>query len=450
MSRPGRSLIRRCLSPLYAQVVLGIIAGAIVGWLWPSLGAGLKPLSTGFIDLIKMMIAPIVFCTIVTGIAGMDSMRAVGRISAKALLYFEVLTTVAMALGLVVVNVIQPGNGLHVDPHSLSTAKLPPAATGAHTGFTDFVLGIIPTTVASAFTEGAILPVLLIAVLAGFGLHAAGAAGEGLRRGVESLSTVLFIVIRWLMRLAPIGAFGSVAFTIGHYGLRTLHHLALLVGSFWLAAALFVFVVLGAVMRLNGLRLLPFLHYIKEELLIVLGTSSTEPVLPRMMTKLEHLGAPKSVVGLTLPAGYSFNLDGTAIYLTMGAMFLTQALGVHLSPLQQLAALAVMLLTSKGAAGVAGSGFLALAATLTAIPHVPVAALTLIFGVDIFLSVGRALTSLVGNGVATLAVARWEGQLDLAHAGEVMKGLVPLPADAALPEPAAGPRLQAYPAATAN
>jgi aerobic C4-dicarboxylate transport protein len=430
---PGR--IRRMLSHLYVQCLIGVLAGAAVGWLWPAFGAGLKPLGDGFIALVKMLIAPIIFCTVVHGIASMSNARAVGRVSAKALIYFEVLTTIALVIGLVVVNVVKPGSGLHVDVTTLSAEHLPATATQTHESFTDFLLGIIPATLLSALTGKEILPVLLVSVLFGFGLHAAGPAGASVARGIEKISTVLFTIIRWIMRLAPIGAFGSMAFTIGNYGLGTLRHLALLVGSFWLTALFFVLVVLGTVMRLNGLRLLPFLRYIKEELLIVLGTSSTEPVLPRMMAKLEHAGAAKPVVGITLPAGYSFNLDGTAIYLTMGGVFLAQALGIELSFTQQLTMLAVMLLTSKGAAGVTGSGFVALAATLSAIPHVPVAALALIFGIDRFMSEARALTSLVGNGVATLAVARWDGQLDTARARAVLRGDLPFIPPAETPAP---------------
>ncbi|MEW2116151.1 C4-dicarboxylate transporter DctA [Streptomyces sp. NPDC005474] len=416
---------RRMLSHLYIQCLIAVLLGAAVGGLWPSVGTDLKPLGDGFIALVKMLIAPIIFCTVVHGIASMGNARAVGRVSLKALVYFEVLTTVAMVIGLVVVNVVKPGSGLHIDLSTLSTKGLPPEATTAHEGFADFLLATVPTTLVSALTGNEILPVLLVSVLFGFGLHASGEAGLDIARGVEKFSTVLFTLIRWIMRLAPLGAFGSMAFTIGHYGLGTLRHLALLVGSFWLTALFFVLVVLGTVMRLNGLRLLPFLRYIKEELLIVLGTSSTEPVLPRMMAKLQHLGASKPVVGITLPAGYSFNLDGTAIYLTMGSVFLAQALGIDLSLTQQLSMLAVMLLTSKGAAGVTGSGFIALAATLSAVPHVPVASLALIFGIDRFMSEARALTSLVGNGVATLAVARWEGELDEERAKAVLRGEIP-------------------------
>lgn len=437
---PGR--IRRLVSHLYIQCLIGVLAGAAVGCLWPSFGAGLKPLGDGFIALVKMMIAPIIFCTVVHGIATMGDARAVGRISAKALIYFEVLTTIALVIGLVVVNVVKPGSGLHVDISTLSTKNLPATAAQTHESFADFLLGIVPDTLVSALTGKEILPVLLVSVLFGFGLNAAGSAGASLSQGIEKLSTVLFRIIRWIMRLAPIGAFGSMAFTIGNYGLGSLRHLALLVGSFWLTSLFFVLVVLGAVMRLNGLRILPFLRYIKEELLIVLGTSSTEPVLPRMMAKLEHAGAAKPVVGITLPAGYSFNLDGTAIYLTMGGIFLAQALGIELGFTQQLTMLAVMLLTSKGAAGVTGSGFVALAATLSAIPHVPVAALALIFGVDRFMSEARALTSLVGNGVATLAIARWDGQLDTARAQAVLRGDLPFvpPAEGQAPSnPTAAP-----------
>ncbi|CAM5708455.1 C4-dicarboxylate transporter DctA [Streptomyces griseorubiginosus] len=435
------SRLRGLLSLLYVQCLIGVLAGAAVGALWPSFGADLKPLGDGFIALVRMMIAPVIFCTVVHGIASMGNARAVGRVSLKALIYFEVLTTVAMVIGLVVVNVVQPGSGLHVDPSTLSTKGLPPEATASHESVSAFLLAMIPDTLLSALTGHEILPVLLISVLFGFGLNAAGEAGAGLTQGIEKLSRVLFTLIRWIMRLAPIGAFGSMAFTIGNYGLDTLRHLFLLVGSFWLTALFFVLVVLGTVMRLNGLRLLPFLRYIKEELLIVLGTSSSEPVLPRMMAKLQHAGASKPVVGITLPAGYSFNLDGTAIYLTMGSVFLAQALGIDLSLTQQLSMLAVMLLTSKGAAGVTGSGFIALAATLSAVPHVPVAALALIFGIDRFMSEARALTSVVGNGVATLAVAKWEGQLDEERARAVLRGELPYTStpSGAQPEPTPAP-----------
>lgn len=440
---PGR--IRRMLSHLYIQCLIGVLAGAAVGWLWPSFGAELKPLGDGFIALVKMTIAPLIFCTVVHGISSLESMKAVGRVGLKALVYFEILTTIALVIGLVVVNVVKPGEGLHVDPNTLSTSGLPEAATAQHESFADFMLSIIPQTLISAMTGEEILPVLLVSIIFGFGIQAAGEAGTGIKRGVESLSKVMFIVIRWVMRLAPVGAFGSMAFTIGNYGLDTLRHLFLLVGSFWLTALFFVLVVLGSVMRLNGLRLLPYIRYIKDELLIVLGTSSSEPVLPRLIGKLGHLGASKPVVGLTVPAGYSFNLEGTAIYLTTGAVFLAQALDIDLSLGQQLTMLAVMLLTSKGAAGVTGSGFVALAASLSAIPHVPVAALALIFGIDRFMSEARALTSTVGYGVATIAVARWEGQLDEERARAVLRGEIPYTPDAeadapkTAPEPAPAP-----------
>ena len=393
-----------------------------MGALWPTVGAELKPLGDAFIALIRMMIAPLIFCTVVTGIASIENMRSVGRIAGKALLYFEVLTTFALLLGLVVVKLIQPGAGMHVDAGGLSTTGLPPEATAHPQGFVDFVLAIIPESFLSALTGGEILPVLLVSVLFGFGLHAAGDAGTGILRGIDNLSKVMFVIIRWIMRAAPIGAFGSMAYTIGEFGVGSLAHLGLLVGSFWLAAALFVFVGLGLVMRINGLRLIPLLRYIREELMIVLGTSSSEPVLPRLMDKMQHLGASKPVVGLTLPAGYSFNLDGTALYLTLGSGFLAQALGVDLSWAQWLSLLLVMMVSSKGAAGVTGSGFVALAATLSAVPHVPVAALALIFGVDRFMSEARALTSVIGNSVATIAVARWEGALDMDRARAVLTG----------------------------
>ena len=423
--RVASSRLRRTCGQLYIQVLGAVVLGAVVGTLWPSVGAELKPLGDAFIALIRMMIAPLVFCTVVTGIASVESMRSVGRIAGKALLYFELLTTLAMVLGLVVVKVVQPGAGMHVDPSHLSTAGLPPEATGPHEGIVAFLLSIIPESFLSALTGGEILPVLLVSVLFGFGAQAAGSAGAGVLRGVDNISKVMFLMIRWIMRAAPIGAFGSMAYTIGKFGIGSISSLGLLVGSFWLAALVFVFGVLGLVMRLNGLRLLPLLRYIREELLIVLGTSSSEPVLPRLMDKMQYLGASKPVVGLTLPTGYSFNLDGTALYLTMGAGFLAQALGVDLSWGQWIGLLLVMLVSSKGAAGVTGSGFVALAATLSAVPHVPVAALALIFGVDRFMSEARALTSVVGNSVATIAVARWEGALDLDRARAVLSGREP-------------------------
>jgi aerobic C4-dicarboxylate transport protein len=429
--RVAPNRLRHTCGQLYIQVLGAVILGALVGALWPSVGAELKPLGDAFIALIRMMIAPLIFCTVVTGIASVENMRSVGRIAGKALLYFELLTTFAMLLGLVVVKIVQPGAGMHVDPSHLTTAGLPPEATQPSEGIVAFLLGIIPESFLSALTGGEILPVLLISVLFGFGLQAAGDAGIGVLRGVDNVSKVMFLIIRWIMRAAPIGAFGSMAYTIGTFGIGSLSHLGLLVGCFWLTALLFVFVGLGLVMRLNGLRLLPLLRYIREELVIVLGTSSSEPVLPRLMDKMQFLGASKPVVGLTLPAGYSFNLDGTALYLTMGSGFLAQALGVDLSWGQWLGLLLVMMVSSKGAAGVTGSGFVALAATLSAVPHVPVAALALIFGIDRFMSEARALTSVVGNSVATIAVARWEGALDLDRARAVLAGREPGPVETA-------------------
>jgi len=435
--RVAPNRLRRTCGQLYVQVLGAVVLGALVGALWPSVGAELKPLGDAFIALIRMMIAPLIFCTVVTGIASVENMRSVGRIAGKALLYFELLTTFAMMLGLVVVKVVQPGAGMHVDPGHLTTAGLPPEATQPSEGIVAFLLGIIPDSFLSALTGGEILPVLLVSVLFGFGLQATGDAGVGVLRGVENVSKVMFLIIRWIMRAAPIGAFGSMAYTIGKFGIGSLSHLGLLVGSFWLSALLFVFVGLGLVMRLNGLRLLPLLRYIREELLIVLGTSSSEPVLPRLMDKMQFLGASKPVVGLTLPAGYSFNLDGTALYLTMGSGFLAQALGVDLSWGQWLGLLLVMMVSSKGAAGVTGSGFVALAATLSAVPHVPVAALALIFGIDRFMSEARALTSVVGNSVATIAVARWEGALDLDRARAVLAGREPASVETTSSTPAA-------------
>lgn len=398
---------------LYFQVLMAITLGVLLGHFYPDLGTQMKPLGDGFVKLIKMIIAPVIFCTVVTGIAGMESMKAVGRTGAIALLYFEIVSTIALIIGLVVVNVVQPGAGMNVDPASLDAKAVAVYAEQAsQQGIIPFLLDIIPGSVIGAFASGNILQVLLFAVLFGFALHRLGEKGQLIFNVIESFSNVIFGIINMIMRLAPLGAFGAMAFTIGKYGVGTLVQLGQLILCFYLTCILFVVVVLGAIARANGFSIFKFVNYIKEELLIVLGTSSSESALPRMLDKMERLGCKKSVVGLVIPTGYSFNLDGTSIYLTMAAVFIAQATNAHMDIMHQITLLVVLLLSSKGAAGVTGSGFIVLAATLSAVGHLPVAGLALILGIDRFMSEARALTNLVGNGVATVVVAKWCNQLD--------------------------------------
>jgi aerobic C4-dicarboxylate transport protein len=398
---------------LYVQVVTAVVIGVLLGHFYPALGAEMKPLGDAFIKLIKMLIAPIIFCTVVVGIAGMEDMKKVGKTGGLALLYFEVVSTVALIIGLLLVNVIQPGAGMNVDAAALDTKGIAAyTGPGKMVGTVDFLMNIIPNTVVDAFAKGEILQVLLVAVLFGFALHRFGGRGTLVFDGVERTSHVLFTMVGYIMKLAPIGAFGAMAFTIGKYGLGSLFSLGKLMASFYATCLIFVFVVLGLIARFHGFSIWKFIRYIKEELLIVLGTSSSESVLPRMMEKMENLGARKSTVGLVIPTGYSFNLDGTSIYLTMAAVFIAQATNTPMTLTQELTLLAVLLLTSKGAAGITGSGFIVLAATLSAVGTVPVAGLALILGIDRFMSEARALTNLVGNGVATLVVAKWTGDLD--------------------------------------
>jgi len=399
---------------LYFQVIVAIVVGVALGHFAPATGEAMKPLGDAFIKLIKMIIAPIIFCTVVVGIAGMEDMKKVGKTGGLALLYFEVVSTVALIVGLVIVNLVGPGNGMHVDANSLDTKSI-----AAYTGpgkmqtTTEFLLNVIPTSVVDAFAKGEILQVLLFSVMFGFALHYFGGRGTLVFDLIEKTSHVLFRIVGFIMRVAPIGAFGAMAFTIGKYGVGSLLSLGKLMGTFYATCLVFVFVVLGIIARVHGFSIWRFIKYIKEELFIVLGTSSSESVLPRMMAKMENLGAHKSVVGLVIPTGYSFNLDGTSIYLTMAAVFIAQATDTPMTLMQQITLLAVLLLTSKGAAGVTGSGFIVLAATLSAVGNVPVAGLALILGIDRFMSEARALTNLVGNGVATLVVARWCGELDV-------------------------------------
>ena len=398
---------------LYLQVVIAIVVGVLLGHYAPDVGASMKPLGDGFIKLIKMLIAPIIFCTVVSGIAGMDQMKQVGKTGGLALLYFEVVSTIALVVGLVIVNVVKPGAGLNVDAATLDAVAVQQyAAPGKLAGVTEFLLNVIPTSVVDAFARNDILQVLLFGLLFGFVLQRFGGRESLVYQLVEKLSYVLFGIVDVVMRLAPLGAFGAMAFTIGKYGVGTLLSLGKLLACFYAACLIFIFVVLGVIARVHGFRITRFIRYLREELLIVLGTSSSESVLPRMLMKLETLGVRKAVVGLVIPTGYSFNLDGTSIYLTMAAVFLAQATNTPMDISHQLTLLAVLLLMSKGAAGVTGSGFIVLAATLSAVGTVPVTALALILGIDRFMSEGRALTNLIGNGVATVVVGKWCGELD--------------------------------------
>jgi len=398
---------------LYLAVLAGIACGVLVGALWPAVGEQCKPLGDLFIRLIKMLIAPIVFCTVVAGIASAGDLRRVGRVGLKALVYFEVMTTVALLIGLAVVHTIQPGAGIHADPKTLSGEALGKITKGREAQtFGEHVLNIVPESFGSAFTSGEILQVLLVAVLCGVALAGLGRRGRLVVRGIEQIGRVLFQMIGIVMLMAPIGAFGAMAFTIGHFGLEALGNLATLMVSFYVTSLLFVLVGLGSVCALIGVSILSLLRYLKEELLIVLGTSSSETVLPRLMDKLERLGCAPTVVRLVVPTGYSFNLDGTSIYLTMAAVFVAQALDITLPLSEQILLLVVLLLTSKGAAAVTGGGFVTLAATLQSVPTIPVAGLSLLLGIDRFMSEARALTNMVGNSVATLVVARWENALD--------------------------------------
>ncbi|MCR5863765.1 dicarboxylate/amino acid:cation symporter [Aquincola sp. J276] len=416
---------------LYFQVIVAIVIGVLLGHFWPQTGAAMKPLGDGFIKLIKMIIAPIIFCTVVVGIAGMEDMKKVGKTGGLALLYFEIVSTVALVVGLVIVNLVRPGAGMNVDVSALDTKAIAAyTEPGKMQGTVDFLLHVIPNTFVDAFAKGEILQVLLIAVMFGFALHKFGGRGTLVFDFIEKFSHVLFGIVGMIMKVAPIGAFGAMAFTIGKYGIGSLVSLGQLMATFYATCLIFIFVVLGGIARAHGFSIWKFIKYIKEELLIVLGTSSSESVLPRMMAKLENLGARKSVVGLVVPTGYSFNLDGTSIYLTMAAVFIAQATNTDMTLTQQLTLLAVLLLTSKGAAGVTGSGFIVLAATLSAVGHVPVAGLALILGIDRFMSEARALTNLIGNGVATLVVAKWTGDLDSARLDAHLNGETPLEADA--------------------
>ena len=406
---------RTIIRSLYFQVLVAICAGVALGVFNPAAGAAMKPFGDGFIKLIKMIIAPIIFCTVVLGIAGTGDLKKVGRTGGLALLYFEVVSTFALLLGLLIVNVVQPGAGMNVDVRTLdSSAVSAYTGPGKMLGTKDFLLGVIPTSFFDAFAKGEILQVLLLAILCGVALQKLGGRGNAVFVFIEKSSEMLFVVVGFIMRAAPVGAFGAMAFTIGAYGIQSLLSLAKLMATFYLTCAVFIFGVLGVIARTHGFSILRYLSYIREELLIVLGTSSSEAALPRMMAKLETLGAGRSTVGLVIPTGYSFNLDGTSIYLTMAAIFISQATNSPMTLLNQVTLLAVLMLTSKGAAGVTGSGFVVLAATLSAVGSVPVGGLALILGIDRFMSEARAITNVIGNGVSAIVVAKWTGDLDTA------------------------------------
>jgi aerobic C4-dicarboxylate transport protein len=406
--------MKRFTSHLYFWVLLAIIAGGLFGYFSPARAVALKPLGDGFIALVKMLISPVIFCTVVLGIAGAGDIKKVGRVGGKALLYFEGVSTLALVIGLLIVNLVRPGAGFNVDPSTLDAKAVAAYAKTAQEQTTaDFLLHIIPRTFTDAFTgSGDLLQVLLVAILFGYAMIHLGRAGDVVHRFIEEASRIFLTMMNTIMKLAPIGAGGAMAFTIGRYGVAALHPLLTLMASFYLTCVLFVVVVLGTIAALAGFNIFRFLSYIKDELLIVLGTSSSEAALVPLMHKLERLGCAKSVVGLVIPAGYSFNLDGTNIYLTMASIFVAQALNIDLTLTQEITLLGVAMLTSKGASGVTGAGFITLAATLAVVPTVPVAGLALILGIDRFMSEARAITNCIGNGVATIVVSRWENELD--------------------------------------
>ena len=416
--------MKRLTSQLYFWVLLAILGGGLLGYLDPTTGASLKPLGDGFIALVKMLISPIIFCTVVMGIVGAGDMRKVGRVGGKALLYFEVVSTAALLIGVIVMHTLRPGDGFNVDPETLDAKAVAAYAKAAQEQKpVDFVLHIIPKTFLDAFTgAGDLLQVLLIAILFGYAMVGLGQQGNAIHKLIEEFSKIIFKMMNSIMKLAPIGAGGAMAFTIGKFGIGALKPLAALMGSFYLTCILFVLVVLGLIAAFTGFNIFKFISYIKDEILTVLGTSSSESALVPLMIKLEKLGCSKSVVGLVVPSGYSFNLDGTNIYMTMAALFVAQALNIDLTPSQEITILLVAMLTSKGASGVTGSGFITLAATLAVVPAIPVAGLALILGIDRFMSEARAITNFIGNGVATVVVAKWENELDKEQMAIAMKG----------------------------
>jgi aerobic C4-dicarboxylate transport protein len=409
------------LKSLYVQVIIAILIGILLGALYPTFAIQLKPLGDGFIKLIKMMIAPIIFCTIVNGIAGMQNTRKVGRVGVKAIIYFEIVSTFALLIGLVVINIFKPGAGMNIDPASLDIKSVESYMTQSKTqSWQDFILNIIPDNIINALSNGNILQVLFFSILLGFAMSKIGPKARPLLVAVKSLEEALFAIIKFIMKLAPLGALGAMSFTIGKYGLGSLVSLGQLMGSFYLTCILFIIIILGSILRFYGYKLFRLLNYIREELLIVIGTSSSEAALPSLMHKLRTLGCSEPVVGLVVPTGYSFNLDGTSIYLTMAAVFLAQATNTPLNLTHQLSLLLILMLASKGAAGVTGSGFITLAAVLPIVGNIPVAAIALILGIDRFMSEARAITNIIGNTVATIVVANSEKEIDFVKAKELI------------------------------
>ncbi len=420
---PTKSKARHLLGQLYFQVLLGFLLGILVGYCWPGFGESLKPLGDGFIKLIKMLLAPIIFGTVVVGIAKMGNLKEVGRVGIKALVYFEIVSTLALAIGLVVVNVLQPGVGMNIDPGTLDTKALATYTTAAKQQDTvGFFMNIIPSSVADAFVQGNMLQIILFSVLFGLALAQLPDRGKVIVEVIDSVLHGLFGIVRFVMYLAPLAAFGAMAFTIGKYGVDTLGPFGKLIGGVYLTSAVFIFLVLGFIARMNRISFWKYLKFFKDEIMITFATASSEAVLPRMMVKLEQLGCAKPVVGLVLPAGYTFNADGSSIYLTMGAIFVAQATNTPLTLGEQLLVLAVCLFTSKGSAGVAGAGFIALAATLASMDKIPVAGLVLLVGIDRFVNAARAVTNLIGNGLATIVVARWEKAFDEERAARMLDG----------------------------
>ncbi len=431
VDKPGKVPFYR---HLYFQVLAAIVAGVLLGHFDPSVGAAMKPFGDAFIKLVKMVITPVIFLTVATGIAGVSDLKRVGRVAGKAMIYFLTFSTLALIIGLIISNVVQPGAGMHIDPATLDAKAAAAYAAKAHdASIIGFLMNIIPNTIVGAFAKGDILQVLFFSVLFGVALAMAGERGKPIVDFLQALTNPVFRLVAILMKAAPIGAFGAMAFTIGKYGIGSIANLAFLIGTFYLTSLLFVLGVLGAVARYNGFSILALIRYIKEELLLVLGTSSSEAALPALMTKMERAGCDRSVVGLVIPTGYSFNLDGTNIYMTLAALFIAQATDTHLSLADQILLLLVAMLSSKGAAGITGAGFITLAATLSVVPSVPIAGMALILGIDRFMSECRALTNFVGNAVATVVVARWENELDQTKFAAALAG--ELPEDEAAYEP---------------
>lgn len=413
----------RFYTHLYVQVLFAIFCGIMLGYLWPDTGVSLKPLGDAFIKLVKMIIAPVIFLTIVSGIAGMSDLKKVGRVAGKAMIYFLTFSTLALIIGLIIGNLVKPGAGMHIDPATLDVHAVKAYTDKAHdASIVKFLMNIIPSTFVSAFAEGDILQVLFIAVIFGIALGSLGERGKPVVDLIGYLTAPIFKMVSILMKAAPIGAFGAMAFTIGKYGIGSILPLLWLIGTFYVTALLFVIVVLGAVCRYNGFSIFALIRYIKDELLLVLGTSSSEAALPSLMTKMENAGAKKSVVGLVIPTGYSFNLDGTNIYMTLATLFIAQALDIPLTLEHEILILLVAMLSSKGAAGISGAGFITLAATLGAVPAIPVAGMAIILGIDRFMSECRALTNIVGNAVACIVVARWEKELDTEQLHKTLGG----------------------------